>query len=150
WPENQEAACESAVRAALAVVAAMAEKPIKGETLQVRVGVATGVVVVGDSIGFGDARQQTAIGETPNLAARLQGIAGPNGAVIDAATRRQIGNLFACRDLGEVALKGFGTPQRVWRVEGGRAFEDRFAALRPARRAPLVDRDRELTTLLDC
>ncbi len=148
WPESKEADAERAVRAALALVAAVTETPIKGETLQVRVGVATGTVVVGEPIGSGDARQQTAIGRTPNLAARLQEVAEPNSVVIDDVTRRQIGGLFACRDLGELALKGFPTRVRAWRVLEERAVGDRFAALHAARLVPLVDREEELALLL--
>jgi class 3 adenylate cyclase/tetratricopeptide (TPR) repeat protein len=148
WPESREANAERAVRAALAVVAAVAETPIRSERLQARLGIATGIVVVGETIGFGEARQQTAIGETPNLAARLQAIAEPDGIVIDDATRTQIGGLFTCRDLGEIALKGFRVPLRAWRVLGDRAVDDRFAAFHTARLVPLVDRDEELALLL--
>jgi class 3 adenylate cyclase/tetratricopeptide (TPR) repeat protein len=149
WPESREADPERAVRAALAVVAAVAEAPVGSERLQVRVGVATGIVVVGETIGYGEARQQTAIGETPNLAARLQAIAEADGIVIDDATRRQIGGLFACRDLGEVTLKGFRAPLRAWRVLGDRLVDDRFAAFHTARRVPLVNREEELSLLLE-
>jgi class 3 adenylate cyclase/tetratricopeptide (TPR) repeat protein len=148
WPESQEANSERAVRAALAAVSAL-EAPIRGENLQAHIGIATGTVVVGDRTGFGDARQQTAIGETPNLAARLEEIAEPDTVVIDDATRRQIGGLFACRDLGELTLKGFRMPVRAWRVLGERAIGDRFAALHTARLVPLVDREDELALLLD-
>src|ERR671939_1297190 len=94
WPEAHETDAARAVRAALAVAAAITEAPVAGEALQVRIGIATGLVVVGEPIGSGDARQQTAIGETPNRAARLQSLAGPGQVIIDAATRRQIGGLF--------------------------------------------------------
>ena len=106
WPEAHEADAERAVRAGLAVAAAVGEMPARSEPLQVRIGIATGLVVIGEPIGSGDSRQQTAVGETPNLAARLQGLAGPNQVVIDAATRRQIGSLFECQELGTVELKG--------------------------------------------
>jgi class 3 adenylate cyclase len=84
WPEARETDAERAVRAGLAVAAAVSNAPIGGHPLQVRVGIATGLVVIGDPIGSGDSRQQTAVGETPNLAARLQGLAGPGQVVIDA------------------------------------------------------------------
>src|SRR5689334_24373768 len=103
WPEAHETDAARAVRAALAVAAAVSEAPVAGETLQVRIGIATGLVVVGEPIGSGEARQQTAIGETPNVAARLQSLAGPGQVVIDAGTRRQIGRLFECQDLGMIA-----------------------------------------------
>ena len=118
WPEASEAEAEAtrAVRAALAVAFVVSDTPVEGEKLQVRIGVATGLVVVGEPIGVGDARQQTVIGETPNRAARLQGLAGPNGVVIDAATRQQVGGLFECRDLGAIQLKGLPEPVQAWSV----------------------------------
>ncbi|HET6197616.1 MAG TPA: AAA family ATPase, partial [Acetobacteraceae bacterium] len=148
WPESEEADPERAVRAALGVVAAVAATPIRSERLAVRVGVATGIVVVGDPIGSGEARQLTAIGRTPNLAARLHEAAEPDSVMIDEVTRRQIGGLFTCRDLGELALKGFATPVRAWRVLGERAVGDRFAALHAARLVPLVSREEELALLM--
>ena len=122
--------------------------PIRGEKLQVHIGIATGTVVIGELIGSGDARHQAAFGETPNLAARLQEIAEPDCIVIDDATRRQIGGLFTCRDLGQLALKGFRLPARAWRVIEERTVADRFAALRAHRLVPLVDREEELALLL--
>src|SRR4051794_40383761 len=100
WPQAHETDAERAVRAGLAVAASVRATLVSGEPLHVRIGIATGLVVIGEPIGSGDSRQQTAVGETPNLAARLQGLAGPDQVVIDAATRRQIGGLFECRDLG--------------------------------------------------
>ena len=116
--------------------------------LQVRIGIATGLVVVGEPIGMGEARQQTAIGETPNLAARLQGLAEPNSVVIDAATRRQIGGLFDCRDLGLVALKGLPEPVPAWQVVDQAAVESRFEAFHAGTMTPLIGRDEELELLL--
>jgi class 3 adenylate cyclase len=91
WPQARETDAERVVRAGLAVASAVGEVSASGEALQVRVGIATGLAVIGEPIGSGDSRQQTAVGETPNLAARLQGLAGPDQVVIDAATRGQIG-----------------------------------------------------------
>src|SRR3954447_21417385 len=102
WPEAHETDAERAVRAGLAVAAAVSETQVGGEPLQVRIGIATGLVVIGEPIGSGDSRQQTAVGETPNRAARLQSLAGAGQVVIDAATRRQIGRLFDCRELGTI------------------------------------------------
>jgi class 3 adenylate cyclase/tetratricopeptide (TPR) repeat protein len=147
WPEGEEVNAERAVRASLAAVSALAV-PIRGEKLQVHIGIATGTVVIGELIGSGDARHQAAFGETPNLAARLQEIAEPDCIVIDDTTRRQIGGLFTCRDLGQLALKGFRLPARAWRVIEERTVADRFAALRAHRLVPLVDRDEELALLL--
>src|SRR6476646_1833524 len=110
WPQARETDAERAVRAGLAVAAAVSEAPGAGQTLQVRIGIATGLVVVGEPIGAGDSRQQTAVGETPNRAARLQSLAGPNQVIIDASTRRQIGGLFDCRELGTIELRGLPAP----------------------------------------
>ena len=147
WPEARETDAERAVRAGLAVAAAVSEAPIGGEPLRVRIGIATGLVVIGEPIGSGDSRQQTAVGETPNLAARLQGLAGPNQVLIDAATRRQIGGLFEYRDLGHVALKGFAEKVPVWQVLGSGTAESRFVALHGTI-TPLVGRDEEMELLL--
>ena len=120
---------------------------MSGEPLQVRVGIATGLVVIGEPIGSGDSRQQTAVGETPNLAARLQGLAGPNQVVIDAATRRQIGGLFECQDLGTVELKGLPVAVPAWQVLSENRTLGQFEALRSGA-TPLVGRDEEMELLL--
>ena len=148
WPESREADAERAVRAALAVIAAIGQSPIRTESLQVHIGIATGLVVVGEPIGTGEARQQTAIGETPNLAARLQGLAEPNSVVIDATTRRQIGDLFGCGDLGLHSLKGLPEPAQAWQVLDEAAVESRFEALHAGTLTPLIGRDEELELLL--
>jgi class 3 adenylate cyclase/tetratricopeptide (TPR) repeat protein/ABC-type transport system involved in cytochrome c biogenesis ATPase subunit len=147
WPEAHEVNAERAVRAALAVTDAIAQAPVLSEPLQVRIGIATGLVVVGAPIYSDEGPQQTAIGETPNLAARLQGLAGPNGIVIDAATRRQIGGFFKFRDLGSIALKGFPNPVPAWEVLEEAAVESRFEALHLPRLTPLVGRLGELALL---
>ena len=147
WPEARETDAERAVRAGLAVAAAVSAAPLGGEPLQVRIGIATGLVVVGEPIGSGDSRQQTAVGETPNLAARLQGLAGPGQVVIDAATHRQIGGLFGCQDLGTVELKGLSVAVPAWLVLGEGILESRFEALRSGA-TPLVGRDEEMELLL--
>jgi class 3 adenylate cyclase len=142
WPEARETDAESAVRAALAVITAIGAAPIHGERLTIRIGIATGLVVVGAPIGEGDARQQTAIGETPNLAARLQGLAAPNTVVIADSTRNHIGHLFDLDDLGERRLAGFAAAQRVWRILGESGVVSRFEALLSGS-TPLVGRDEE-------
>ena len=147
WPEARETDAERAVRAGRAVAAAVSASPVNGEPLQVRIGIATGLVVIGEPIGSGDARQQTAVGETPNLAARLQGLAGPNQVVIDAATRRQIGGLFECQDLGMVELKGLPVAVPAWQVLSENRTLGQFEALRSGT-TPLVGRDEELELLL--
>src|SRR3954468_20602675 len=147
WPEAHETDAERAVRAGLAVAAAVREAQVGGEPLQVRIGVATGLVVIGEPIGAGDSRQQTAVGETPNLAARLQSLAGPGEVIIDAATRRQIGGLLDCRDLGMIELKGLAEPVPAWQVLSAGAAEGRFEALHGTI-TPLIGRDEEIELLL--
>jgi class 3 adenylate cyclase/tetratricopeptide (TPR) repeat protein len=147
WPEARETDAERAVRAGLAVAAAVSATPLGDERLHVRIGIATGLVVIGEPIGSGDARQQTAVGETPNLAARLQGLAGPNQVVIDAATRRQIGGLFDCQDLGTVELKGLPVAVPAWQVLSENRTLGQFEALR-SDATPLVGRGEEIELLL--
>jgi len=113
YPQAHEDDAERAVRAGLELITAMAA--IKSSAaLQTRVGIATGLVVVGDLIGSGEAQERGIIGETPNLAARLQGIAEPNMVVIAESTRRLLGNLFELEDLGARDLKGITGPVRAW------------------------------------
>src|SRR5271165_1686176 len=120
YPRAHEDDAERAVRAGLAVIEAVGRLPAR-EDLRVRLGVATGLAVVGDLIGKGAAQERGVVGETPNLAARLQALALPNTLVIGEATRRQIGGLFDLEDLGPQALSGFAEPLPAWRVldEGG-------------------------------
>ena len=142
-----ESNAEQAVRAALAVIEAVAEAPVGTASLQVRIGIATGLVVVGEPIGAGEVRQQAAIGRTPNLAARLQCAAQPGCLVIDAATRRQIDSLFECQDLGPLALKGFPEKVPAWQVTTT-VHRSRSEALHSAASlVPLLGRDEELSAL---
>ena len=148
YPRAHEDDAERAVRAGLEIVAAVGglETPAR-EALQVRIGIATGLVVVGDLIGAGAAQEQSVVGETPNLAARLQALAEPNAIVIADATRRQVGGLFDLADLGPQTLKGFAAPQPAWRVRGESGVASRFEALRSGA-TPLVGRDEEIDLLL--
>jgi class 3 adenylate cyclase len=113
YPQAHEDDAERAVRAGLELIQAVGGLK-SSVSLQTRVGIATGLVVVGDLIGTGSAQEQTVVGETPNLAARLQGIAEPNSVVIAEDTRRFLGNLFELEDLGPKDLKGIGEPIRAW------------------------------------
>jgi class 3 adenylate cyclase len=150
WPAAHESNAEQAVRAALAVIEAVAESPVGTASLQVRIGIATGLVVVGEPIGAGEAWQQTAMGRTPNLAARLQCAALPGCLVIDAATRRQIDSLFECQDLGPLGLKGFPEKVPAWQVTTT-AHRSRSEALHSAASlVPLLGRDQELSALSQC
>ena len=145
FPQAHEDDAERAVRAGLAVIEAVGQLPAR-EDLRVRLGIATGLAVVGDLIGEGAAQERGVVGETPNLAARLQGLAMPNTLVIAEATRRQVGGLFDLADLGPQALAGFVEPQRAWRVIGESEVLSRFEALRSGA-MPLVGRDEEVELL---
>ncbi|HUH86322.1 MAG TPA: adenylate/guanylate cyclase domain-containing protein [Stellaceae bacterium] len=147
YPQAHEDDVERAVRAGLALVDAVAAlDPAAGEALRVRIGIATGLVVVGDLVGAG-AHELAAIGETPNLAARLQALAEPEQVIIDGNTRRLLGSLFEFRALGPVAVSGFREKLPVWQVIGASAVESRFEALR-ASTTPLVGREEEIDLLL--
>ena len=117
-------------------------------TLQMRIGVATGLVVVGDIVGAGAAAEAAVVGETPNLAARLQGIAGPDQIAVAGVTRDLLGELFEYDDLGVHALKGIANPVQVWRVMRESESVTRYEARRPGARSPLVGRQEELGLLV--
>jgi hypothetical protein len=117
--------------------------------LGARVGIATGLVVVGDLVGEGAAREETVVGATPNLAARLQSLAEAGGVVVAGSTRRLLGERFELADLGAHDLKGFARPVQAWRVVGESQVEGRFEALHGIRLTSLVGRDQELALLLD-
>ncbi len=151
YPHAHEDNVERAVRAGLAIVEAVGRlKPESERLLQVRVGIATGLMVVGDLIGHGAAQEEAVVGETPNLAARLQALAEPDSVVIAASTRRLIGGLFECADLGIRHVKGFAEPVQAWRVVAETPADSRFEAQHTAGLMPLVGRDREIALLFDC
>ena len=147
YPQAHEDDAERAVTSALAVIRAVADVETHGEKLQVRVGIATGSVVVGEIVGPGPAPERGAIGETPNLAARLQALAEPDTVVIAQSTHRLTGRLFEYDDLGMHALKGFAEPMRAWQVLGLGRVESRFEALHSGD-LPLVGRQEVLDLLL--
>ena len=128
YPQAHEDDAERAVRAGLELVAAVGALKTHAP-LQTRVGIATGLVVVGDLIGSGASQEQAIVGETPNLAARLQGIAEPNSVVIAESTRKLVGNLFELEDLGAQDLKGIAGPVRAWAALRPTSVESRFDAL---------------------
>ncbi|MCK1755350.1 AAA family ATPase [Bradyrhizobium sp. 137] len=147
YPQAHEEDAEQSVRTGLALIEAVAKLDAgQGTSLQVRVGIATGLVVVGDLLGEGAAQEQSVIGETPNLAARLQGLAEPNTVVIADGTRRMLGGLFEYRDLGPLAIAGMDRPVQVWRVLGAGQVGSRFEALRAAS-TPLIGREEEIALL---
>jgi class 3 adenylate cyclase/predicted ATPase len=147
YPAAHEDDAERAVRAGLALIHAVASLGAL-EPLRIRIGVATGLVVVGDIIGSGEARERGIVGETPNLAARLQGIAEPNMVVIAESTRRLIGNLFELQDLGARDLKGIAGPLRAWAALRASSVESRFEAFHTSGLTALVGREEELELLL--
>jgi class 3 adenylate cyclase/tetratricopeptide (TPR) repeat protein len=147
YPQAHEDDAERAVRAGLELIAAVGALKATS-TLQIRVGIATGLVVVGDLIGTGSAQEQAVVGETPNLAARLQGIAEPNTVVIAESTRKLLGNLFDLEDLGAKDLRGIAGPVRAWAALRPASVESRFEALHATGLTALVGREEELELLL--
>jgi class 3 adenylate cyclase len=147
YPRAHEDDAERAIRAGLGVIDAVGRLDVESVKLRARVGIATGLVVVGDLIGEGSAQEQSVVGETPNLAARLQALAEPDAVVIAAGTRRLVGDLFEYRDLGAVEVKGIAAPVPVWQVLRPSAVESRFEALRGSALTRLVGRDEEIDLL---
>ena len=147
YPQAHEDDAERAVRAGLEVIQAVGG--LKSSVpLQTRVGLATGLVVVGDLIGSGASQEQAIVGETPNVAARLQSVAEPNTVVIAESTRSLLGNLFNLQDLGRQDLKGIGNPVRAWAALRPASVESRFEALHASGLTELVGREEELEILL--
>ncbi|HEY4939957.1 MAG TPA: adenylate/guanylate cyclase domain-containing protein [Rhizomicrobium sp.] len=150
YPRAHEDDAERAVRASLAIAAAVARlKTSAPAPLKVRIGIATGLVVVGELIGEGAAQEQTVVGDAPNLAARLQSLAAPGAVVVSAATRRLIGSVFHFHSLGHHALKGFAEPVEAWSVEGLANSENRFEAAHLQQLTGFVGRETESALLLE-
>jgi class 3 adenylate cyclase len=147
YPQAHEDDADRAVRAGLKLIGAVNALEA-GTKLQTRVGIATGLVVVGDLIGAGEAQERGIVGETPNVAARLQGVAEPNGVVIAESTRKLVGNLFELQDVGAQELKGISGPFRAWAVLRPALVESRFEALHAGGLTELVGREEELELLL--
>ena len=147
YPQAHEDDAERAVRAGLELVATVSGLKTHA-LLQTRIGIATGLVVVGDLIGFGASQEQAIVGETPNLAARLQGVAEPNSVVIAESTRKLVGNLFEFEDLGTKDLKGIEGSIRAWAALRPASVESRFDALHATGLTKLVGREEELELLL--
>ena len=146
YPQAHEDDAERAVRAGLELVAAVGALKTHAP-LQTRIGIATGLVVVGDLIGSGASQEQAIVGETPNLAARLQGVAEPNSVVIAESTRKLLGNLFELEDLGALDLKGIAGPVRTWAALREASVESRFEAMHASGLTDLVGREEELELL---
>jgi hypothetical protein len=138
---------ERAVQAGLELIAAVTAlaSPV---SLQVRVGIATGLVVIGNLVGTGATQERGIVGETPNLAARLQEIAAPNMVAIDENTRKLVGNFFELEHLGEKNLKGIPRSVQIWTPLRASTVESRFEALHPAGLTTLIGREKEIELLL--
>src|SRR5262249_36092093 len=150
YPIAHEDDAERTVRAALEIIAAVARLETRAaEPLAVRIGIATGVVVIGDLSREGALREHAVVGDTPNLAARLQALAEPGTIVVAASTRRLLGDLFRLRDLGRHEVKGIAEPVAAWVVEGVSASESRFEAVRAAGLTDFIGREGELNFLLE-
>ena len=150
FPQAHEDDAERAVRAGLELVDAVAKLETRaGEPLKARIGVATGVVVVGDLVGEGSAQERAVVGDTPNLAARLQALAAPGGVLIADLTRRLLGDAFELESLGPQEVKGFATPVGAWAVLRDARAESRFEASRSSRMTPFVGREPEVASLIE-
>ena len=143
WPNADETHAESAVRAGFTIIEA-----IRPHRLAVRIGIATGLVVVGDLVSVAATDKLAAIGATPNLAARLQTLAEPGTIVVSDSTRAQLSRHFNVDALGAIELKGFEAPQSAWRVLGETRLSSRSEALYGGALTPLIGRDEELDMLL--
>jgi class 3 adenylate cyclase len=148
YPRAHEDDAERAARAGLRLIDAVRRLDVQSVKLQARVGIATGLVVVGDLIGEGSAQEQSVVGETPNLAARLQALAEPDTVVIAAGTRRLVGDVFEYRDLGAVEVKGIAVPVPAWQVLRPSIVASRFEALRGSALTRLVGREEEIELFL--
>lgn len=148
WPRAHEDSAEGAIRAALGIIEAVSNVPAP-KPLQVRIGIATGAVVVGERVEGEASVPKLAVGETPNLAARVQGLAQADQIIISSDSRRLVGGTFELADLGEQVLRGIAEPVRAWHVTGLATTEGRFDASRPAGGlTPVIGRGEELEMLL--
>jgi class 3 adenylate cyclase len=150
YPRAHENDAERALRAALEIIDAVGKLSAgTGERLQTRIGITTGLVVVGELIGQGLSQEVTAVGEAPNIAARLQAIASPDNIVVDRTTHQLTTGLFECVNLGAQTLKGVAETVEAYRVVGESSRESRFEAMRGPRLVPFQDRAHEIPLLLD-
>jgi class 3 adenylate cyclase/tetratricopeptide (TPR) repeat protein len=150
FPRAFEDAAERAVRAALGILAEVGEIELPDHTrVQARIGIATGLVVVGEIIGTGIAQERTIVGETPNLAARLQALASPDTILVSEATQNLLRGMFELENTGGHELKGFARPVPAWRVRGEASVESRFAAVRAGGNLPLIGRAHEMGLMLE-
>ena len=153
YPHAHEHDAERAVHAGLAVlelVKALPREhyPDQEYDIAARIGIATGPVMVGELIGQDTAKERSVFGETPNLAARLQGLAGPNQLIVDSVTKRLVGGEFEFADRGTVSLKGFETPVQIWQVVSAKPSASRFESYRSGRLVQFIGREHEMALLL--
>jgi class 3 adenylate cyclase/tetratricopeptide (TPR) repeat protein len=145
FPRAFEDAAERAIRAAIGILSEVGDIELPDNTrVQARIGIATGLVVVGEIIGTGTAQERTIVGETPNLAARLQALAGPDCILVSESTQKLLRGLFELTHTGEHDLKGFTRPVPAWQVCGEASVESRFAAIRTGGSLPLIGRAHEM------
>ncbi|MEP1198855.1 AAA family ATPase [Tateyamaria sp.] len=150
WPRANEDDAERAVRAGLSIINAVRKNTApNGSPLSTRVGIATGVVIVGDLIGSGATQEAAVVGETPNLAARLQGVAGLNQLVVAKETQRLLGAIFDLSPLGGQDLKGISGPVDAYLVKGEASVQSRFAAHQSGAMTPIVGREREIELMTE-
>jgi len=151
YPHAHEDDAERAVHSGLAILDAVKalnrKKTNQGINIAARIGIATGQVVVGELIGQETAKERLALGESPNLAARLQGLAKPNQLIIDPATKRLVGSQFGFGDHSTVSLKGFETPVQAWQVLSIGSSASRFEAHRSAQLVNFIGREDEVSLL---
>ena len=149
YPRAHEDDAERTVRAGLDIIAAIGSLAMRAvEKVEVRIAIATGLVVVGDLVSGGVSEEQGMVGDTPNVAARLQGLAEPGAVVVAVSTRRLLGDLFTFRNLGHREVKGISEPIEVWAVEGPAASESRFEAVRAGRSIGFIGRKAEIEFVL--
>ena len=150
FPRAFEDAAERAVRAAIGILAEVGDIELPDQSrVQARIGIATGLVVVGEIVGTGIAQERTIVGETPNLAARLQALAGPDTILVSEATRSLLRGMFELEHTGGHELKGFARPVPAWRVRCEASVESRFAAVRTGRNLPLIGRAHEMGLIFE-
>ena len=150
FPRAFEDAAERAVRAAIGILTEVGDIELPDQSrVQARIGIATGLVVVGEIIGTGIAQERTIVGETPNLAARLQALAGPDTILVSEATRSLLRGMFELEHTGGHELKGFAGPVPAWRVRCEASVESRFAAVRAGRNLPLIGRAHEMGLIFE-
>jgi class 3 adenylate cyclase/tetratricopeptide (TPR) repeat protein len=150
FPRAYEDAAERAVRAALGILAEVGDIELPDQSrVQARIGIATGLVVVGEIIGTGIAQERTIVGETPNIAARLQALAGPDTILVSETTQNLLRGMFELEHTGGHELKGFARPVPAWRVRCEASVESRFSAIRAGGNLPLIGRAHEMGLMLE-